>query len=299
MLLVTLAMRNTTLVLLALVVALSGACASKGRGGIAVDANPVADAAISCVYEDTTYTPGELFFVGSDGCSRRCSCMAAGEVDCLAMVCQADSGSARPDQLDSHPDDDDCSDADQACLWSGGVLAVGQSGVDGCSTYFCQAGGNLTCTAGACADAGVSVACSLPTQVDFGLSGGFWVDDTSNILDARGTLTANRLARPCVWQLPACGTPCAITVATIAKDLADPDVQSAFASVPGTLFGARRGAGDVANFRITLGDGRSILIGFPCCRDSDQPCQPIPKGVQRLANDLEAILAAIPSCQQP
>lgn len=288
-------MHRLVLVLLVLVVAQLGACASKGRGG--VDAQPGVDAAASCVFEGTTHAPGESFHVESEGCSRQCSCSPSGEITCLAKMCLVDPGLAKPDQPDGLPDDG-CDDAAEACLYSGGVLAVGESGIDGCSTYSCGSGGKLTCAVGACAvaDAGVPVACSLPTQVDFGLYGGFMVDDTRNVLDTSGTLTANRVAGPCVSKLSACGTACAITVATIAKDLADPEVQTAFASAPGTLFGARLGFGDVANFRIILGDGRSILVGHPCCRRSDLPCQPIPIGVQRLVNDLKAMLAASPGC---
>jgi hypothetical protein len=282
---------------LVLVIAPSGACTSKGGGRIIVDAQPGEAAAVTCVVEGKTYAPGETFFVDAEGCSQRCSCLSSGEVDCLARMCPADSGSTKSDLPDGLPDDDGC-DGDQECLYSGGVLAVGQSGIDDCSTYSCGAGGKLTCTVAACAaaDSGVPTMCSLSTQVDFGLYGGFGVSDTRNILDTSGTLTADPVGRSCVSQVPACGTPCAITVATIAKDLADPAVQTVFASAPGTLFGARRGSGDVANFRITLGDGRRILVGFPCCRESDLPCQPIPKGVQRLVNDLKTMLAASPIC---
>lgn len=292
---------NPRLVLafLVLVLAPSGACTSTGRGRPILDAEPGEAVAVACLFENAMHAPGETFFVTSAGCSRRCSCLPSGEVECLAAMCAWDSGTASPDLLDGLPDDDGCDGATLTCLYGGGVLAVGESSVDGCSTYSCGAGGKLTCTVGTCTpmDAGVPGACSLPTQVDFGLYGGFYVDDTSNILETSGTLTVDRVARTCVSQLPACGTPCAVTVATIAKDLADPEVQTAFASVPGTLFGARRGSGDVANLRITLGDGRSILVGFPCCRESDRPCQPIPKGVQRLVNDLKALLAASTGCR--
>jgi hypothetical protein len=283
--------RCLVLVLLVHVVAQSGACTGKGRGS--VDAHLGVDAAF-CFYGNTTYAPGETFTVGCQSCS----CLPSGAVDCVAGICLVDLGPARSDQQDTLPGDG-CAGADQACLYGGGALAVGESGADGCSTYSCGAGGKLTCTAGACSavDAGVPKACVLPTRLEFGLYGGFMVDDTNNVLDTTGTLTVEPSAGRCVSELPACGTPCAITVATIAKDLADPEVQAAFASDPGTLFGARRGSGDVANSRMTLGDGQSILVGFPCCQGSDLPCQPIPQGVQRLVNDLQAMLAANTGCR--
>jgi len=254
-------MKNTTgcLVLILLAHLASVACTSKGRSS--ADAQPGVEAA-----------------------------------SCINGICVLDSGPTLGQQDASSLDA--CSGADQACLYSDGVLAVGESGGDGCSTYSCGAGGKLTCTVGACAglDAGVPADCSLPTRVEFGLYGGFGVDDTNNTLDTAGKLTADLSAGPCVSELPACGTPCAITVGTIAKDLADPEAQAAFASAPGTLFGVTLGAGDVANFRITLGDGRSILVGFPCCRLPGLQCQPIPTGVQRLVNDLQALLAGSTGC---
>jgi hypothetical protein len=181
-------------------------------------------------------------------------------------------------------------------LNNGDRLAVGESGVDGCNTSC----GKLTCTVGACAaaDAGVPGGCSLSTSLTFGLYGGMG-GETSTVLDTTGALTVILSAGPCISQLPACGTACAITVATIARDLADPDVQSAFAVGPGTPYGVSRVSVDVADFRVTLGDGRSIQVGVPCCRYPDLPCQPIPRGVQRLVNDLQALTVGITVCTSP
>ena len=178
-------------------------------------------------------------------------------------------------------------------MHNGDKLAVGESGVDGCSTYC----GKLTCTVDACAavDAGVPVECSLPTWLEFGLYGGL-DGETSTILDITGTLTVILSARSCVSELPACGTACAITVATIAEDLAVPDVQAAFAASSGTPYGVSLVSVDVADFRITLGDRRRIQVGVPCCRFPDLQCQPIPKGVQRLVNDLQSLMAGITVC---
>ena len=64
----------------------------------------------------------------------------------------------------------------------------------------------------------------------------------------------------------------------------------------GTPYGVSLVSVDVADFRITLGDGRSIRVGVPCCRFPDSPCQPIPKGVQRLVNDLQSLVAGNAGC---
>ena len=273
------------LVLLTHVAAQALACASNRQGSI--DARLGGDAA-SCVYGNITYAPGETFTVGCESCS----CLPTGAVDCAARLCLVDSGVTEPDRQDTSPQDG-CVGADEACLHNGDRLAVGESGVDGCSTYC----GKLTCTMGSCAavDAGVPVECSLPTWLEFGLYGGL-DGEASTVLDATGTLTVILSAGSCVSELPACGTACAITVATIAKDLADPGVQAAFAAGSGTPYGVSLVSVDVADFRITLGDGRSIRVGVPCCRFPDSPCQPIPKGVQRLVNDLQALVAGNAGC---
>jgi hypothetical protein len=281
-----------------LALALFVACTGKGLGK--ADARPAADAppaadAVSCSYGSTTYAPGETYTVGC----QRCSCLASGTIECVAGLCPVVFPDAfLPDRPDSLPEEG-CEGAPVKCLYSGGALALGESGVDGCSTYYCGAGGKLSCMVGACAamDAGAGVECALSTGMTFGIYGGFGVTDIYNVLDSNGTLTVDGGNQGfCVTQPPACGTPCAVTVATIARDLADPEVQAALALPAGTLFGARRGAGDVANFLITLGDGRSLLVGYPCCQELDLPCIPIPKGVQRLVNDLQAMLAAREGC---
>jgi hypothetical protein len=277
--------RCLVLVLLAQVVAQVLPCTGNSRGS--VDARPGVDAP-SCVYGGTTHAPGETFSVGC----RNCSCLPTGVVACSARLCLVDSGTAEPDGQDTSPQAG-CVGADEACLHNGDKLAAGESGVDGCSTYC----GKLTCTVGVCAavDAGVPVECSLPTWLEFGLYGGL-DGETRTILDTSGTLTVILSAGSCVSELPACGTACAITVATIAKDLADPDVQAAFAAGSGTPYGVSLVSVDVADFRITLGDGRGIRVGVPCCRFPDSPCQPIPKGVQRLVNDLQSLVTGNAGC---
>jgi hypothetical protein len=129
----------------------------------------------------------------------------------------------------------------------------------------------------------------------FGYYGG--LDAGSLIaLDTSGDVTFKSSARSCSVRLPACGTGCAITVATLARDLADPDVQAALAAGPGTVFGVSLISQDVADFLVTLGDGRSIEVGAPCCRFPDLACQAIPRGVQRLTNDLQSLMAGLSGC---
>lgn len=275
--------------LLVPVVAQAVACTSNGRSN--VDARLGMDAA-SCVYASTTYKPGETFRVGCQDCS----CLPSGLVECTPGLCLVDSGAAELADQDTSPGDA-CGAAAEACLYSGGLLAVGQSGVDGCSSYTCAGGGKLTCTAVGCAtvDASAPADCSLPTPLTFGYYGGLEAGSRVT-LDTSGTVTVTSSARSCSASLPACGTACAVTVATVAKDLADPDVQAAFAGGSATVVGVSLISQDVADFLVTLGDGRSLQVGAPCCRFPDLPCQPIPLGVQRLVNDLQNLMAAITGC---
>ena len=281
--------RCPVLILLLQVLSQVLACSSneRGRG----DAGPGGDAA-SCVSGGATYAPGETF---SAGC-QNCSCLPTGVIACSAGLCVVDSGAAERSASDTFPGDG-CGGSDESCLYSGGVLAVGASGVDGCSTYTCGAGGKLTCKAGACStvDASASVDCSLPTSLVFGYYGG--LDGDSRVtLDTSGTVTVTLSDGTCSSRLPACETACAVTVATLAMDLADPDVRAAFAAGSGTVYGVSRISQDVADFVVTLGDGRSIQVGVPCCRFPDLACRPIPKGVQRLVNDLQSVMAGITVC---
>jgi hypothetical protein len=265
------------------------ACTSNGRSN--ADARLGMDAA-SCAYGSTTYAPGATFRVGC----QNCSCLPTGVVECTPGLCLVDSGTAELAGQDTSPGDG-CGTSAEACLYSGGLLAVGQSGVDGCSSYTCEGGGKLTCTAVGCAtvDASAPADCELPTTLAFGSYGG--LDAGSRItLDTSGTVTVTSSARSCSAKLPACGTGCAVTVATIAKDLADPDVQAAFARGPATVFGVSLISRDIADFLVTLGDGQSLQVGGACCRFPDLPCQPIPLGVQRLVNDLQNLMAAITGC---
>lgn len=265
------------------------ACTSNGRGTI--DARPLGDGS-SCVYGSNTYAPEETFSVGC----RTCSCLSTGEVACSGGLCLADSGPGEPAQQDALPGDA-CAGSAEGCLYSGGVLAAGESRVDGCTTYACAAGGILTCSAEACValDAGVSAECSLPTPIVFGYEGG--LEATSRItLDASGTVTAWLSTGPCSSRLPPCGTGCAITVATIARDLADPDVQAAFAADSGAVYGVSLVSQDVADFLITRSDGRTIAVGAPCCRFPELTCLPIPQAVQILVNDLKSLMASITEC---
>jgi len=74
-------------------------------------------------------------------------------------------------------------------------------------------------------------------------------------------------------------------------DLADSDVQAGFAASSRPVYGVSLISQDVADYLVTLGDGRSIEMGMPCCRFPDIPCHPIPTGVQRLVDDLESLMA--------
>ena len=284
---------------LALILAACGAaptssCDSKGLGR--VDAAPGTDAS-SCVYAGTTYAAGEDF-TAKDGCNT-CSCGASGQVACTTMVCLS-PGEAGASGRDASPFNG-CAATDEGCvLHSGGVLAVGESYADGCSTYSCMAAGSLMCSADACPapDASVPAECSIPTTLVFGYYGLEGRD--SNVLDMSGTLTITLAVGSCSWTLPPCGTPCAVTARTIAADLADPDVQAGFAASSTPFYGVDSTSADGVDYSIERADGRTIQVGGACCLVSGMPCQPVPTGVRRLVQDLNSVVwaaAADPACK--
>jgi hypothetical protein len=96
----------------------------------------------------------------------------------------------------------------------------------------------------------------------------------------------------CSPELPACGAPGVVSIATIVRDLADPEVQAALSHPSRQVYG--------------LGDSRSqwsifipgrmagIAVGSPCPSPVTGSCVPTPAGVQRLLDDLKSLAALCP-----
>jgi hypothetical protein len=102
----------------------------------------------------------------------------------------------------------------------------------------------------------------------------------------------------CAPALPACAAGGPVSACDIAQDLADPDVQAAFAQSTPPFFNEDSRGMDGEAFKLARADGRGFEMSRqPCTRDG---CRPAPAGVQRLVDDLGRLDAAMilaPECQ--
>jgi hypothetical protein len=204
-------------------------------------------------------------------------------------------------------------DARQFCIWGGNTLAIGQSIPmgDGCNICECMATG-MACTGLFCGpfpDAAAPV-CSLPYALTFGSSGGMVLYQDSYSLDGGGHMTATRTytlragmdgpqVRSCSPTPPACGAPAVVSISTIAQDLTSTDVQAGFALTTSHVYGVDNRPVDGTVWSIARASGGNILVGSPCPSPVMNSCQPIPPGIQRLADDLKSLVAAVavsPAC---
>jgi len=194
-----------------------------------------------------------------------------------------------------------------ACLWLDASVSVGGSVSDGCNTCVCMSGGMMACTARACIvpDGGADL-CALSTVVTFGATGGMVSYEDQYQLDPSAGLTITRSyngrgsslvdgarLRTCLPTLPACGASSVVSVSTIVADLAVADVQSAFALGTTPTFGVDERPVDGSIWSIALAGGGALLVGEPCPSPTMNSCQPIPAGVQKLADDLKSLAAAM------
>jgi hypothetical protein len=84
-----------------------------------------------------------------------------------------------------------------------------------------------------------------------------------------------------------------VSLSTIVSDLADADVQAAFALGTTPIYGVDERPVDGSIWSIALATGGSVMVGAPCASPTMNSCWPIPAGVQRLANDLQSLAAAM------
>lgn len=303
-------MTKGTLEFIALASLLLGCSGSTSPGG-------------TCFQGGKTYGVGQTF-LDQDGCNT-CTCEARGMIACTLMACLSDAGLSAPDAgassgndavSDARPGTDtvDASVAPDAKpvtdAVDAGVAPDGKSVVDAADASLASdAKGPLDGNAIDGLDAGAP-SCSLPTSLSFGNNGGFVAYQDTYRIDAAGAMTISRTyyvttldagTHTCTPALPACGTPGALSISTIAADLADRDVQTAFAARAQVLYGVDNRPSDGSVFAITSGTGATISVGMACppAGASTTPCSPIPGGVQRLADDLHTLITAMraqPAC---
>jgi len=195
------------------------------------------------------------------------------------------------------------------CNWQGKVIPVGQQvdAGDGCNICECTVAG-IACTARACfpPDAPTLV-CSLTSVLTFGSNGGLVSYRDSFTLDTAGQLTVTRtynnsmgILHSCSPTLPACGASGVVSISTIAQDLTDADVQFALGLATSHVYGVDQRPSDGAVWSITTPASVGIiLVGSPCPLPNMNSCQPIPVGIQRLADDLRSLAfaaEALPAC---
>jgi hypothetical protein len=186
------------------------------------------------------------------------------------------------------------------CTWQGKVIPVGQQvdAGDGCNICECAVAG-IACTARACfpPDAPTLV-CSLPYALTFGSDGGMVSVRDSFALDTAGHMTVTRnyfssmdgpTFHTCSGSLPACGASGVVSISTIAQDLTDADVQFAFGLTTSHVYGVDQRPVDGSVWSVTRASGGNILVGSPCPLPNMNSCQPIPAGIQRLADDLRSL----------
>jgi hypothetical protein len=224
----------------------------------------------TCSVAGKTYTVGQTF-KDADDCNT-CSCQANGDVACTVVACLSDGGQDGAGGTDGSMD---------------GAGHDGAAGSDGPTTDLAphDAMGDVV-------DAG---ACTLPGTYTFGYDGGLvaYSDDATisppdhyHHVRTRYHVDGSPTAE-CSPAFPACGAPDVITVLDITRDLADPDVQAAFANTTTPVYGLDQRPVDGPIFSVKRSDGRGFLVGAPCVASTN--CTEIPRGVKTLADHLKQL----------
>jgi hypothetical protein len=191
-------------------------------------------------------------------------------------------------------------DAAPAC-----ILPDGGPGQFDCYVCTCMDNGQPLCSFVGCPDAD-NARCTLPTAVTFGATDGmvgyedqYQLNPTSGLIitrtyNGRGPSPVDgATVRACAPALPDCGASSVVSLSTIVSDLADAEVQAAVARGTPAIYGVDQRPIDGSVWSIALASGGSILVGAPCASPAMSSCRPIPDGVQRLANDLQSLAAAM------
>ena len=186
------------------------------------------------------------------------------------------------------------------------ILPDGGPGQFDCYVCTCTENGQATCTLVGCPIVDAGALCTLPTAVTFGAIGGMVVYEDQYKLDPTAGLTITRnyngrgsgsvdgaTVRTCTPALPDCGASSVVSLSTIVSDLADADVQAAFALGTTPIYGVDQRPVDGSIWSIALASGGTIMVGAPCASPTMNSCWPIPAGVQRLTSDLQSLAAAM------
>jgi hypothetical protein len=199
------------------------------------------------------------------------------------------------------------SDAGDSAKDSGLTCILPDGGPGQFDCYVCTCRGDQAwCDFVGCpVDAGKDP-CTLPTEVTFGATGGMVTYEDQYRLDPTSGLTITRnyngrgassmdgaTVRSCTPTMPACGASSVVSVSTIVSDLAAADVRSAFALGTTPIFGMDERPVDGPIWSIALASGGAVLVGGPCPSPTMNSCWPTPAGVQKLADDLKSLAAAM------
>jgi hypothetical protein len=206
--------------------------------------------------------------------------------------------------------------APTSCTQGGKSYPIGATfpADDGCNTCTCESGGLANCSIVLCerSDASASDAqegggsdapvCALEATYTFTSSHGLNPKTETGTLAPPAMFTyvstvpySDAGNGSCAPTLPACGDPTAIDVADLAADVADPDVQQAFAHGP-VQYGAQCCDQDVLLFKRAAGPSFGISAD---CTPAGTSCVLVPPGVGRLRDDLRSLITqslADPAC---
>jgi hypothetical protein len=239
----------------------------------------------SCVYGGKSHSVGETF-PDSDHCNT-CSCGANGAVACTLLACAPDGGAAGT------------SGGAGTTGAAGSAGTAGTGGTGGVKTDASADGADGSTSDAGAQDAKNDVAdaggCTLPGTYTFGSTGGLVAfSDEATIsppdhyhhVRTRYRVDGSPTAE-CSPSFPACGAKDVITVLDITRDLADPDVQAAFAKASTPVYGLDQRPVDGPIYSVTRADGRGFLVGAPCAVSTN--CTEIPAGVKTLADHLKQL----------
>jgi hypothetical protein len=173
-------------------------------------------------------------------------------------------------------------------LW---LLACAAAASGGCSSTALIADGGDTSPSLSPASG-----CVLDAVYTYGYDGGLAYSSDRTTLSPPASYLRTRTfpgvpeppaAVSCAPALPACNG-AGVDVGDIVRDLADADVQAAFALSPPPIFGNDTRPVDGVVLQLQRADGRGFLAGAPCAA-GEQLCHPLPAGVARLVSGLQAL----------
>jgi hypothetical protein len=209
---------------------------------------------------------------------------------------------------------------DDSCNVGGTVYPNGSSFRLDCNTCTCTSGEALCTTIGCIGDGGLGrggmsgagtggqggsggldggpLVCSFDASYTISSLGGLVAYTDVATLSPPNAFTFTRTwfttdasptSRSCAPSLPECGDPNKVDVNDITSDLADADVQAAFAMPAPTLYGVDARDVDGPLYQIARSTGGTVQVGYDCPATSSS-CRQIPAGLARLVADLRTLI---------